>query len=60
MKYFKIQILLILSFVVCIFDASAQKQEGDIELKAGNYSKAISYYLKEDLSTDIAYNLAKR
>jgi outer membrane protein OmpA-like peptidoglycan-associated protein len=59
MKYFKIEVLLILSFVVCLFDASAQNKEGDIELKAGNYRKAISYYLKEDLSTNIAYHLAK-
>lgn len=59
MKYFKIKVLLILSFAVCIFDALAQKKEGDIELKAGNYPEAISYYLKADLSTDIAYNLAK-
>lgn len=59
MKYYKIILLTILSLAACILKVSAQKEEGDIERKAGNYQKAISYYLKEDLSTDIAYNLAK-
>ncbi|MGE0090897.1 MAG: OmpA family protein [Bacteroidales bacterium] len=58
MKYYRIKILVILSLTACIFDVSAQKKEGDIERNAGNYQKAISYYLKENLSTDIAFNLA--
>jgi len=59
MQNIKINVLLILSLTVCIFNASAQKKEGDIELKAGNYQKAIGHYLKDDLTTDIVYNLAR-
>jgi len=59
MKKIKNNVILILSLTICIFNASAQKKEGDIELKAGNYQKAIAYYLKDDLTTDIAYNLAR-
>jgi len=59
MNHSKIKILLILSLTAFVFNASAQKKEGDIELKAGNYQKAIGYYLKDDLTTDISYNLAR-
>ncbi len=59
MKYYKLILLSILSLTVFFFNVSAQRREGDIERKAGNYEKAIGYYLKEDLSSSIALRLAK-
>ena len=58
MKYYKIVQLTILSLIACTFNVSAQKKEGDIERKAGNCQKAITYYLNEDLSSSIALSLA--
>ncbi|MBI9056111.1 MAG: OmpA family protein [Bacteroidales bacterium] len=59
MKYYKITVLAIFCITACIFNVSAQKKEGDIEIKAGNYQKAITYYHNENLSSGIALQLAK-
>jgi outer membrane protein OmpA-like peptidoglycan-associated protein len=59
MKYSKITLLAILSLMTCIFEVSAQKAEGDIERKAENYQKAISYYRNANFSSNIALRLAQ-
>jgi outer membrane protein OmpA-like peptidoglycan-associated protein len=59
MKYNKITLLAILSLIACISEVSAQKKEGDIERKAENYQKAISYYRNGDFSSSIALRLAR-
>ena len=59
MKYCKKIALTFLSLIAIILNVSAQKEEGDIERKAGNYQKAINYYYNENQSSYIALRLAQ-
>jgi len=59
MKNYKILLSIILILLFCNFYASAQKKEGDIERMLGNYKKAVTYYLNENLSSYTALCLSQ-